>query len=174
MKHTLLNTPADRWALVTSYLNATGELRPEDIKICQPLFNQQEDKPFGGSTPDYKTVQAAIDHYRKCDADYRDEDRRKYNLRTAIGTEALLRAFGYDMLGGIETDEMGNPLHEPDLRSPCKDLLNLNYPVVCISWLEADFDTRGTASVVGVTYVSHAEFPREPQGPLAATWAKTS
>ena len=155
MNCVILNSPAERWELVAGYLNATGTLRPEDRERCKPLLEMASVDAVSA-----ECVQKAAAHYRKCETDYLNADREKADILKAVGADAILHTFGYETSMDGETDEMGNPLAEPDFSKPSPSKVELEYPIICSFWLQAGCDRLGSNIILAVKYTPLKGFIR--------------
>lgn len=156
MTKKLLRNEKERWEYVWSYVRFKfyGDVwHAEDIFKLKPFFDFSISQRGRSRTMSMTTEESeSFDYYMKCRKEYADADFVQKRSVDNIEEDTLLEAFGYEL---AENDE---EYVTPSLDNPPESLLDLTFPVVCVSWIESDSDRHGPASVLFVEYVSLADF----------------
>ena len=166
MKHVLLKNENDRWLLCWKYLNNKLDInweawKKEDRPLLEPYFKWN--KRIGGNSVDNPMTEEerkSFDHYIKCYNEYAQDLFAIRDMTKHYGYDDILNAFGYEHEEELFEDDtecyVKNPLTETS--KPNKDLLNLEYPVVAVVWIESDYNRGMKDGIMCVDFVELKEF----------------
>jgi hypothetical protein len=163
MKHYLLKNEDDRWALCWQYLQFKCEdvkiWKDEDLPLLKPFFDY-DNMRYKDQRLMTEEEGKSFDHYMKCRKEYAD---RLFEICDSVKhcrEDNILLAFGYEHEEDIFEDDKEcyctNPLTATN--KPSKNLLDLQYPVVAVIWIESDYDRIGKCGICCVDFVEKKEF----------------
>ncbi len=161
MTHVLLKNEDDRWALCWKYLQFKTDLgkiwRDEDLPLIKPFLD------FRGSAEETtKEVQDSVKHYKKCWKEYAEELDEISRSVDHFTEEQILETVGYEHEEDIFEDDNDCYCKNPvtATQKPTKDLLNLEYPVIAVVWIDSDCDRMGKFGHCCVDFIEKKEFDK--------------
>ena len=75
-----------------------------------------------------------------------------------ISDGELCEAFGYELPNDPDDD---SEEFDYSINKPFKSLLDLTFPIICVSWMETGYDRMGEMAICAIDYVELKEFDKK-------------
>ena len=163
MTHKLLHNEQERWKYFWSFLrhqlSEDSVWKPEDRPLLEPYFKYSR---LGG-LPDHRMMNneefKSFTYWKKCRKEYADELFEVRDSLRNIHTDDLVKAFGYEIPIGEDNED-----DDYDFKKSLKSAIELNYPAICVNWIESGYNRGSKEAICAVDYVELKEFELKPTG----------